>query len=93
MILRREKFLLSGGLAVTVPTAQNTRAFWKETPVRLADPRSIGASDAVFGGLWTPNDRWFGIGYVQVDVDASGDQVTDLEFFTARRPAAGRPLF
>ena len=27
------------------------------------------------GGLWTPNDRLFAIGYVQVDVDANGDPV------------------
>jgi hypothetical protein len=29
-----------------------------------------------FGLLWTPNDRWFSISYLQVDVDANGTPVS-----------------
>ena len=85
---------MSGGLAVTVPTAQNTRVFFGQgdtSPALLIQDQSVHLMPFL-GGLWTPNDRSFGIGYVQVDVDASGDQVTDLEFFDARQAAAGRPL-
>jgi hypothetical protein len=78
LILRREKFLLSGGLAMSLPTAENTQ---------LISSRSLNATTMLefqnqsvhlmpfFGGLWTPNDRWFAIGYVQIDVDANGDPV------------------
>ena len=52
LLLRREKFLLSGGLAMTLPTAQNTQYIFAnqfDAPDAFtADRESIRPSDAVF---------------------------------------------
>lgn len=78
LLIRREKFILSGGLAMTAPTAQNTQIFFNQ---QRPDPLFSIESQSVhlmpfFGGLWTPNERWFGIGYIQVDVDVNGNPVS-----------------
>ncbi len=71
-----ETFALSGGLAMTVPTARGSRYF---VTGGAAPDFTIG-NDSVhlmpfFGALWTPSDRLFAMGYLQLDVDAKGDEV------------------
>jgi hypothetical protein len=71
-----ETFALSGGLAMTVPTARGSRYF----VTGGAAPDFTISNDSVhlmpfFGALWTPSDRLFAMGYLQLDVDAKGDEV------------------
>lgn len=73
LLLNKETFAASAGLAMTAPTAQSTRYFVTGGD----DPDFTISNDSVHlmpfvGGLWTPNDRWFAMGYLQVDVDANG---------------------
>jgi hypothetical protein len=87
LLLRREKFIMSGGLAMTLPTAQNNYVFASQfgsttTPSLLISNQSVHLMP-FFGGMWTPNDRWFGIGYIQVDVDANGDAVSGFDPFSS----------
>jgi hypothetical protein len=88
LILQREKFLLSGGLAMSLPTAQNSQYFLDRSSTNSLlsiDNQSVHLMPFL-GGLWTPNDRWFGIGYLQVDVDANGDPVTGTNPFSTPNP-------
>jgi hypothetical protein len=94
LLIRREKFLLSGGLAMTAPTARDSQIFMTQqsaAPALLLENESVHLMPFL-GGLWTPNDRWFGIGYVQVDVDASGDFIAGFDPFstTPTEQAIGR---
>ena len=84
LLLRREKIILSGGLAMTLPTAQNSQFFLDQSSTAntlLIENQSVHLMPFL-GGLWTPNDRWFGIGYIQVDVDANGNPVTATDPFS-----------
>jgi len=78
LLIRRDTFALSGGLAITVPTAKDSQYYFSQfdtSPFMTIANRSVHLMP-FFGGLWTPNDRLFAIGYFQVDVDVSGDPVT-----------------
>jgi hypothetical protein len=91
LLLRREKFLLSGGLAMSLPTAQDTQLITNRSPnatTLLEFQNQAVHLMPFFGGLWTPNDRWFAIGYVQIDVDANGDPVVINP--NSRQPTIGR---
>jgi hypothetical protein len=73
LLLYRERLAVSAGLAMTVPTARSTRYFVTggDAPDFTISNDSVHLMPFV-GGLWTPNDRWFAMGYLQVDVDANG---------------------
>jgi hypothetical protein len=78
ILLRSRRLALTGGLAMTAPTAHDTRVF--EYP-RDSVPDIVIRNQSVhlmpfLGALWTPNQRWFAIGYLQVDVDTNGDPVS-----------------
>jgi hypothetical protein len=69
LLLRRDTFALSGGLALSVPTAGNTQIFLEQGST---GPTAAIVNESVhlmpfLGAPWTPNDRLFAIGYVQVD--------------------------
>jgi hypothetical protein len=73
---------------MTTPTARNTQIFMNRqspAPSILMENQSVHLMP-FFGGLWTPNDRWFGIGYIQVDVDANGDAVSGFDPFSTSGP-------
>jgi hypothetical protein len=77
LLLRRDTFALSAGLALSVPTAKSTQIFAESGDPA---PECIMVNESVhlmpfLGALWTPTDRVFAIGYVQLDVDANGDTV------------------
>lgn len=79
MLLRRQKFILSGGLETILPTARDNQVF-NTTGLFPTSPTMTIENQAVhllpfLGAVWTPNDRWFVTSYVQVDVDVSGDAV------------------
>ena len=78
ILLQNRRLTFSGGLAMTVPTAKDTRTFVDQGD---SVPEFIIRNDSVHlmpfvGALWTPNRRWFAIGYLQVDVDVNGDRVS-----------------
>src|SRR5208283_1804169 len=81
LLLQMDTFAFSGGLAMTVPTAKGSQYFLSSgSPGFAPTPFMTIANKSVhlmpfFGGLWTPNDRLFAIGYFQVDVDVNGDPV------------------
>jgi hypothetical protein len=78
LLVQNERFALSGGLAMTVPTGPDERFF---TNHQDPDIDILIKSESVhlmpfFGLQWTPNDRWFSITYLQFDVDANGNAVS-----------------
>ena len=77
LLVRRDTFLLSGGLAMTVPTAQGSQYYLGQSysnPLMTISNQSVHLMP-FFGVFWTPNDRLFAVGYFQVDVDVNGDPV------------------
>ncbi|MEI8374588.1 MAG: hypothetical protein WCJ35_17320 [Planctomycetota bacterium] len=77
LLIQCDTVTLSGGLAMTVPTAQDSQYFansFDSNPQVIIKNRSVHLLPFV-GGLWIPNDRWFGIGYFQLDIDSNGDPV------------------
>ena len=78
LLLQNERFALSGGLAMTVPTGPEERFFTDHSD---PDIDVLIKNESVhlmpfFGLQWTPNDRWFCISYLQIDVDANGSPVS-----------------
>jgi len=78
LLIRRDTYALSGGLTMTLPTAEGEQYFFSQgnqSPFMTAANQSVHLMP-FFGALWTPNDRLFAIGYLQVDVDVNGDPIT-----------------
>ena len=83
-------FALSGGLQVALPTAADTH-------VLLSDGREVIEIEnesvhlmPFFGALYTPNDRLFAQGFIQVDADANGNPISLRNFTTGNLDPAGR---
>ncbi len=76
LLIQRDTFALAGGLAITVPTAKGSQYYQFGTSPFLTIANQSVHLMPFFGGLWTPNDRMFAIGYFQVDVDVNGDPVS-----------------
>jgi hypothetical protein len=75
LLYANDRWALSGGLGVTSPTAEDLK-------VRLADgtPLLRVENDSphlqpFLAGLFTPNDRWFAQGFLQLDVDPHGNSL------------------
>ena len=75
LLYATDRLAVSGGMGITIPTADDLH-------VRLADGSELVQlkSDAVYlqpfvAGLYTPNDRWFAHGFLQMDIDANGNPV------------------
>jgi hypothetical protein len=68
-------FALAGGLQVGIPTSPDTRLLFVtgEELVRVEN-EAVHFMPYV-GALCTPNDRFFAQGFIQVDVDATGNPV------------------
>jgi hypothetical protein len=82
LLMVRSTWAMSGGLSVTLPTADDTTVALSDgTELVKFDNKSVHVMPFV-GGLWTPNDRFFAQGFVQVDVDANGDPVYVNRFGT-----------
>jgi hypothetical protein len=81
LLLQSETYAVSAGLAISAPTAKDIAVF--------ADQESSASTQILnqsvhllpfVGGLWTPNERFFAIGYMQLDIDANGDSVNQTSF-------------
>ncbi len=84
LLLSRNDLDLSAGMSMNVPTGPGVNYFLTGLPP--PGPASITAFGITVqnqsvhllpfvGALWRPSDRLFVQGYIQVDVDASGDAV------------------
>jgi hypothetical protein len=76
LIYASQRLALSGGLGVTSPTAEDLK-------VRLADgtPLLRLENDSphlqpFLAGLFTPHDRWFAQGFLQLDIDPHGNSLS-----------------
>jgi hypothetical protein len=81
LLLQSDTFAVSGGLAITCPTARDTLIFGSQgsrTALQVLN-QSVHLLPFV-GGLWTPNDRLFCLGFMQLDADANGDPVNSVAF-------------
>lgn len=78
LLLRNERFAFSGGLAMTVPTGPNEQFFsnHSDTDVDVSMKNESVHLMPFLGFLWTPNDRWFSISYLQIDVDSNGTPIS-----------------
>lgn len=72
LMLRRQAWAFSSGMAVTVPTADDVRVAWYDgTPLVNIDNESVHLMPFI-GLLFTPNDRFFAQAFLQYDVDTNG---------------------
>ncbi len=75
LVFRRETFVISGGLMVAAPTADDTLLVLPDgTPLIAVRNRST-LLGPFLGWLWTPNDRFFAQGFAQWEVGASPNPV------------------
>ena len=77
LMYRSSSFAFSTGLQVVVPTARDT-ILKSDVTGDVVDGRiSNGATHLLpfAGWLYTPNDRFFGQGFLQVDTDANGNGI------------------
>lgn len=80
---RSDTFAFSTGLQVVVPTAEDTKLDSLYTTDAKVDAKITNGSTHLmpFGGfLYTPDDRFFSQGFLQLDVDANGNGVYANEF-------------
>jgi hypothetical protein len=68
----------SGGLGITIPTADDTNVFLPDGTQIVAIQNRATHVQPFLGALWTPNDSWFSQSFLQVDVDTSGNPVMGL---------------
>jgi hypothetical protein len=71
-------FALAGGLQVAVPTADDIRVLTVGGAELVRVENEAVHLMPYVGGLYTPNNRFFAQGFIQVDVDANGNPVQIL---------------
>lgn len=76
LLYQSQTAAVSGGLAIDCPTAANSVYVGVVDPAIQIVNQSVHLLPFV-GGLWTPNDRLFCIGFLQLDIDANGDLVNN----------------
>ena len=81
LLYRSDDFALAVGSAVNLPTAEGTRVFVTDNTA----PTFTIADNAYHilpyvGALWTPDDRWFAQAFLQFDVAANGNQISQQGF-------------
>lgn len=75
LVVDRPELGVSAGLAMNFATADDVTArLFPDTPVFRIENESVHFLPFV-GALWTPNERLFAQGYLQVDVDANGNPI------------------
>ena len=66
--------LISGGLGVAVPTGSSSRVLVDQTPILEIENHAFHLLPYL-GIMSTPHPRWFWQGFLQLDVDTSGNRV------------------
>ena len=84
LLFHSDTVAISGGLTIDCPTAPNMLCFGTNGgsaggggEIQLLN-QSVHLLPFV-GGVWTPSDRLFLIGFLQVDIDANGDTINDVD--------------
>lgn len=74
-VVRRPEFLLSLGLGVGIPTADDSRLFLPDgRPLVEVENRAV-LLQPLLGMIWAPTERWFLQAGAQFDLDPSGNRV------------------
>lgn len=80
LLLQSDTLAVSGGLGIDCPTAPNSTCSQSQTnPTGIQMVNQSVHLLPFVGGLWTPNDRLFFLGYMQFDIDANGDAINNIE--------------
>ena len=80
LLFHSDTVAISAGLSIDCPTAPNVLCFPEQGDTDGIQILSQSVHLLPFvGGIWTPSDRMFLIGFMQVDVDANGSQVNDYD--------------
>lgn len=89
LLYRNERWAFSGGMQITVPTADDiTVATATGTQLVYVENQSVHLMPFV-GALFTPNDRFFAQGYIQVDTNVNNNPVAIRDPFTGVLTNAG----
>jgi hypothetical protein len=87
LMYAEESFAIALGLAVTTPTGSDATLFFPTLPGRV-DISNDSVHLLPYAAIqFTPDDRWFFTGFLQVDVAANGNEVT---FTSPRAQQTGR---
>jgi hypothetical protein len=79
LLFHSDTVAISGGLGIDCPTAPNMVCFPEQGDTSGIQIMSESVHLLPFvGGIWAPSDRLFFIGFMQLDIDANGDQVNDI---------------
>ena len=84
VLYRTDTFLFSGGLGIHCPTAPDMLCFGITSGSGGGGGNIQLLNQSVhllpfFGGVWTPNDRLFVMGFMQFDLDANGDPINNVD--------------
>jgi len=77
VFFRRQGFLASAGFGVSIPTANDSRAFVAGSPFATIDNRTT-LLQPIIGCVWAPNDKFYAQSGLQFDFDPTGNPVTAL---------------
>lgn len=75
VLAQSENMVLTGGLGVALPTADDIRLNDGDTEVVHIRNDAVHLLPFV-GGVYTPSDRWFSQGLLQIDVATQGQRTT-----------------
>jgi hypothetical protein len=79
LLFHSDTVAFSGGLAVSCPTAANMVCFPSQGDIQGIEILNQSVHLLPFvGGIWTPSDRLFFIGFMQLDIDTNGDPVNNI---------------
>lgn len=83
---RRDNYAITGGLGMTLPTADDVRVFNTAGRELIAVDNEAVHLLPFVGGLYAPNDRWYAQGFLQFDFDTNGNPVfADTDSTSLRR--------
>ena len=75
LVFQRETIVISGGLMVVAPTANDTLLLLPDGTPLIAVRNRATHLGPFLGWLWTPNEQFFAQGFLQWDVGANGNPV------------------
>jgi hypothetical protein len=89
LLFHSETVAISGGLAIDCPTAKDMVCFPTQGDIQGIEILNQSVHLLPFaGGIWTPSDRLFFIGFMQLDIDANGDPVNNINVQSSFLPSS-----